>query len=142
MHGQICLSNLFSIKEAQAILRDSFFEHTAGDGRGVLIKLATDAPESDLVRYSLTTRNLNGLTDDDLRRIVACLDDAAAGGLLHDSSTEALVSLLADMYGLNADECLRNFQATEADPDTNCLLQDPIAEAALGPIPGAVNITL
>ena len=57
-------------------------------------------------------------------------------GFCKISSTEALVSLLADMYGLNADKCLRNFQATEPDPDTNGLLQDPIAEAALGPIPG------
>ncbi len=87
-----------------------------------------EAPHPGLVEHALTTPNTNLLTDADLRAVTAHFNLQPEGGQLQ--STEEMIGSLATHYAGNADDWLQNFKATEAEPDTNCLLQDPFAEAA------------
>ena len=96
------------------------------------MKLGDEESSKPLVKHALTNRNTNQLTDEDLQLIVVRL------GLLQgpppvpvdDLTTAMMIEALANHYGLNSADCLANFQSTEPDPDNDCLLQDPFAEAA------------
>ncbi len=78
-------------------------------------------------------KNSNLLTDDDLWGLADHLELQPEGGPLA-LSTEMVIEILANHYELNTADCLANFQSTEPDPATDCLLQDPFAEAAWGSI--------
>jgi len=103
--------------------------HSLGEGRGILFKLDEGSMQS-LVKHALTNKNTNQLTDEDLRQIIAHQNLGGPVPAVGDLSTEMMIETLANHYGCNKDDCLLNFQSTDADEGTNCLLKDPFAEAA------------
>ena len=103
--------------------------HTLGEGLGILFKLDEDSSQS-LVKHALTSRNTNLLTDEDLRQIVVQLGLGRPAPAVGDLSIEMMIEILANHCALEVEKALLNFQSTEEDEATNCLLKDPLAEAA------------
>ena len=101
--------------------------HTLGEGLGILFKLDEDSSQS-LVKHALSNRNTNLLTDEDLRQIIVQLDLGRPVPAVGDA--EMMIEILANHCALEVEKALLNFQSTEEDEATHCLLKDPLAEAA------------
>ena len=101
--------------------------HTLGEGLGILFKLDEGSMQS-LVKHALTNKNTNQLTDEDLRQIIVQLGLGRPVPAVGDA--EMMIEILANHCALEVEKALLNFQSTEEDEATNCLLKDPLAEAA------------
>ena len=103
--------------------------HKLREGLGILFKLDEDSSQS-LVKHALSNRNTNLLTDEDLLQIVVQLGLGRPLPAVGDLSIDIMIEMFAHHCALEVEKALLNFQSTEEDEATNCLLKDPLAEAA------------
>ena len=101
--------------------------HTLGEGLGILFKLDEDSSQS-LVKHALSNRNTHLLTDEDLRQIIVQLGLGRPVPAVGDA--EMMIEIFVNHCALEVEKALLNFQSTEEDEATNCLLKDPLVEAA------------
>ena len=84
-------------------------------------------PPQKLGAYMLSVKNSNGLTRDDLERLVVLLGLSPDPGSAAALDLESLVGKLANHYDCDIDTCMANFRDTSEM--YNWLLDDPWAEA-------------